>query len=108
MYGLSTLAIQRRWNEIGIRRILGASALRIISLLNADYLKLVLAGFIVAIPAAWYFLNAWLQEFAYRIDLTAWPFISAGAAGFLMAVFVVSSQALRAAHMNPANTLRHE
>src|SRR5205823_707080 len=72
LIGLAALAVVNRTKEIGIRKVLGASLSAIISLLSKDFLRLVLMAFIIAIPLAWYFMNKWLQDYAYRISISWW------------------------------------
>ena len=78
LLGLSTFAAQQRIKEIGIRKVLGASVGQIVSLLSKDFLKLVLIAFLIAIPIGWFFMNKWLQDFAYRVNMTWWIFLLAG------------------------------
>ncbi|HMQ59423.1 MAG TPA: ABC transporter permease [Flavilitoribacter sp.] len=108
LFGLSTYMAQQRSKEIGIRKVLGASVPGIIGLLSRDFLKLVAAGLVLAIPAAWYFMGRWLDNFAYRIDLSWWIFALTAAAALLIALVTVSYQSIRAALMNPVDSLRDE
>ena len=108
LLGLASLAAVNRIKEIGIRKVLGASVSGIVALLSKDFLKLVLLAFIIATPLAWYFMNKWLQDFAYRINISWWIFVSAGVAALLIALITVSLQAIKAAIANPVKSLRTE
>src|SRR4026209_2789724 len=78
LFGLATFMAEQRTKEIGIRKVLGASVQGFIRLLSVDFLKLVLISFVLAAPLAWFFMNQWLQDFAFRIDITWWIFVVAG------------------------------
>jgi len=108
LFGLTTYTAQRRQQEIGIRKALGATATQIVRLLSADFLKLVGVAFVVAAPLAYLGMQRWLQDFAYRIDPGVGLFAAAGALALLIAFLTVGSQALRAARLDPAKTLRTE
>jgi putative ABC transport system permease protein len=108
LFGLSTFAAQQRVKEIGIRKVLGASASGIVGLLSKDFLKLVVIALLFAIPIAWYALSKWLENFAYRIDIQWWVFLVAAIIALSIALFTVSSQAIRAALTNPVRNLRSE
>ena len=108
LYGLVTLVIAQRTKEIGIRKVLGASITGIVAMLSKDYLKLVLIAAAIACPVAWWMMDQWLQDFAYRIDIQWWMFAAAGLAAVAIALLTVSWQALRAAVANPVDSLRDE
>ena len=108
LLGLSTFAAQQRIKEIGIRKVLGASVGQIVSLLSKDFLKLVLIAFLIAIPIGWFFMNKWLQNFAYRINITWWVFLLAGMVAVMIAMLTISFQAFKAAIANPVKSLRVE
>jgi putative ABC transport system permease protein len=108
LLGLATFAAQQRIKEIGIRKVLGASVSNIVRLLSADFLKLVLVALIIAIPVAWFAMNKWLQDFAYRIDISWWVFPLAGIIAVLIAFFTISFQAIKASVANPVKSLRTE
>jgi len=108
LFGLASFTVERRTKEIGIRKVLGASIGNIVNLLNKDFLKLVAIGFMLAIPFAWYVMNRWLQEFAYRIEIGYGVFIIIGTVAILIAMVVVSWQTIRASLVNPINSLRNE
>jgi len=108
LLGIAALAISNRTKEIGIRKVLGASLAAIIGLLSKDFLKLVLIAFIIATPLAWYFMNKWLQEYAYRINISGWVFVITGAATIIIALLVISYQSVKAVLSNPVKSLRTE
>ncbi|MEX2601796.1 MAG: ABC transporter permease [Balneolaceae bacterium] len=108
LFGLAALVAQGRTKEIGIRKILGAGVAQIVALLNKDFLKLVFAGFVIAIPIAWYVMNRWLEDFAYRIEIGPGVFLLAGAVAVLIAFATVSWQSVRAAVADPVDSLRTE
>jgi putative ABC transport system permease protein len=108
LFGLVALAAVNRTKEIGIRKVLGASVASITSLLAKDFLKLVVASFVVAFPLAWYFMEKWLSDFAYRIDIQWWMFVVAGAVAVAVAFLTVSFQSVKAGLANPVKSLRSE
>jgi putative ABC transport system permease protein len=108
LFGLSAFAISQRIKEIGIRKVLGADVSSIVTLLSKDFLKLVIISAVLAFPVAWYFMNNWLQDFAYRISMPWWIFIIAGIAAAIIALITISFQAIKAAIANPVHSLRTE
>jgi putative ABC transport system permease protein len=108
LLGLAALAAVNRTKEIGIRKVLGASVSTIISLLSKEFLKLVLIAFVIAVPLAWYFMDKWLQNYAYRIQISGWIFLITGAATVMIALIVISFQSIKAAIANPVKSLRTE
>jgi putative ABC transport system permease protein len=108
LFGLASYAAERRIKEIGIRKVLGASVQSVVKLLSGHFLKLVLISNLIAWPLAWFALSKWLQDFAYRIDISWWVFVLAGIAALLIALLTVSFQAIKAALMNPVKSLRSE
>ncbi|HKO82812.1 MAG TPA: FtsX-like permease family protein, partial [Chitinophagaceae bacterium] len=108
LFGLAHLAAQRRIKEIGIRKVLGATVTSIASLLTKDFLKLVIVSLLVASPLAWWVMNNWLQDFAYRIQIGWWMFVLAGVIAIVIAMITVSFQAIKAAIANPVKSLRTE
>ncbi len=108
LFGLATFSAEQRNKEIGIRKVLGASVPGIVQLLSKDFLQLVLIAFLIALPISWWVMHEWLQGFVYRITISWWMFGIAGMATVLIALLTVSSQAIRAAVMNPVKALRAE
>ncbi|WP_247236749.1 permease prefix domain 2-containing transporter [Telluribacter sp. SYSU D00476] len=108
LLGLATFMAQQRTKEIGIRKVMGASVAGIVMLLSKDFLKLVMVGIIIASPLAWYFMNQWLQSFSYRVDIAWWIFGLAGLLVVGVALLTVSFQSIKAALMNPIQSLRSE
>ena len=108
LFGLATFLTGQRSKEIGIRKVLGASVRDIVTLLSGDFMKLVLLSFVLATPLAWYGLERWLQDFAYRTELAWWIPAVAGAAVMLVALGTVSLQCVRAALVNPVETLQEQ
>jgi putative ABC transport system permease protein len=108
LLGLASYSTLQRTREIGIRKVLGASVPGIVNLLSVDFLKLVIASFFIAMPLAWYFMHKWLQDFAYRIDISWWIFVLAGILAIMVAIATISFQAIKAAMSNPVKSLRSE
>jgi putative ABC transport system permease protein len=108
LFGLMTYTAQLKTREIGIRKVLGASVTAVTSLLAKEFMSLVLLAIIIASPIGWYFMDRWLQNFAYRSPLSWWIFPLAGVAALLIAAFTVSVQAIKAALANPVKSLRTE
>lgn len=108
LFGLASLAAINRTKEIGIRKVMGASLADVVKLLSKDFLMLVLIALVIASPVAWYFMNNWLQDFAYRISVGGWVFIIAGSSAILIAFITIGFQALRAGLTNPVKSLRTE
>ncbi len=108
LFGLAAFTAERRTKEIGIRKVLGASVAGITGLLAKDFLKLVVIAIVIASPIAYYFMNKWLADFAYRIDIQWWMFVTAGLAAMLIAFLTVGFQSVKAALANPVESLRSE
>lgn len=108
LFGLSAFTTERRTKEIGVRKVLGASVASITGLLTRDFLKLVLVAIVIATPVAWYFMQRWLADFAYRIEIQWWMFALAGLLALGVAFLTVSFQSVRAAVANPVKALRNE
>lgn len=108
LFGLSTYTTERRTREIGIRKVLGASVLSLLAMLSKDFLRLVIFGFLLAIPVAWLVTRQWLSNYAYRIEVGWQYFFIAGLLAILIAFLTVSYQSLRAALTNPVESLRSE
>lgn len=108
LFGLATFTMEQRTKEIGIRKVLGIETGQIIMLLSKDFMLLVGISFVIAVPVAYLMIDWWLAGFAYRIDVVAWPFAVAGLATFLVAMITVGAHSLKAATINPVNTLKYE
>jgi putative ABC transport system permease protein len=108
LFGLATYAAEQRIREIGIRKVLGASVSGIVTMLSKDFIKLVLIASVLAIPVAWWMMNSWLSDFAYRTKIYWWVFVLAGALALFVALFTVGIKALKAAITNPVKSLRTE
>ncbi|HRI60781.1 MAG TPA: ABC transporter permease [Saprospiraceae bacterium] len=108
LFGLAAFTTEQRTKEIGIRKVLGASVTGITALLAKDFMKLVLVSIVIAIPIAWYFMQKWLSDFAYRIEIQWWMFAAAGAVAVTVAFLTVSFQSIKAALANPVKSLRSE
>lgn len=108
LFGLATFTAEQRTKEIGVRKVLGANVASIVALLSKDFVKLVLIAFVIASPIAWYAMNEWLADFAYKIDISWWVFALAGGLAVGIALLAVSFQSVKAALMNPVKSLRSE
>jgi putative ABC transport system permease protein len=108
LFGLSAFTVEQRNKEIGIRKVLGASISGITGLLAKDFLTLVLIAFIIASPFAWWAMDKWLADFAYRIELQGWMFVATALAAVGIAFLTVGFQSIRAALANPVESLRSE
>ena len=108
LLGLSTLVTQQRIKEIGIRKVMGSSISQIVGLLTNQFIKWVLIANVIAWPVSYYFMNAWLQNFPYKITLSIWYFLFAGFIALLIAFATISFNTIRAANRNPIESLRYE
>ena len=108
LFGLAAFTAEQRTKEIGVRKVFGASVGSIVALLSKDFLKLVLIAIVIASPLAWWVMNRWLQDFAYKIDIEWWVFALAGLLAVGIALLTVSFQSVKAALMNPVKSLRSE
>jgi len=108
LLGLSSYNILQRTKEIGIRKVLGASTQTVVYILAKDFLVLIMMAFALAVPLTWWVMHNWLQEFAYRINISWWVFVLAGTVALIIALLTVSFQAIKAAIANPVKSLRTE
>jgi putative ABC transport system permease protein len=108
LFGLAAFSAEQRTKEIGVRKVLGASSGSIVQLLSRDFVRLVIAGFVIATPIGWWAMHKWLEGYAYKVPLSWWMFALAGVLALAIALFTVSFQAFRAARANPVKSLRSE
>lgn len=108
LFGLVTYMAEQRTKEIGIRKVLGATVSNVVTLLSKDFLILVLIACVFALPVAWWAMNEWLQDFAYRMSISWWVFVVSGLLAFIIALITVSFKAIKAARSNPIKSLRTE
>ncbi len=108
LLGLVMVSVSQRTKEIGVRKVLGASVFNVTALLSKDFIKLVLISILIASPFAWWLMNHWLRDFAYRIQISGWVFLFAGIVAVLIAIMTISVRAIQAASMNPVKSLRRE
>lgn len=108
LFGLAAFTAEQRKKEIGVRKVLGASTYKIVKLLSGHFVLLVILSLIIASPIAWWLFSKWLQDFTFRIQIPWWVFLSAGALALIIAMFTIGYQAMRAARVNPVNSLRDE
>jgi len=108
LYGLSSYMAERRIKEIGIRKVMGASVVQIMNLMSVEFIKLILIACVLAVPLAWYAMNQWLSDFAYRIDVNWLVFLYAGTGALAIALLTVGFESMKAAMSNPVNSLRNE
>lgn len=108
LFGLSALSVAKRTKEIGVRKVLGASIFSVVRLLTKEFVVLIVLANLLAWPVAYFAMTQWLQDFAYRIDVTLWPFVLSGIFALVVALLTVSFQAMKAALANPVEALRDE
>jgi putative ABC transport system permease protein len=108
LYGLSAYMAERRFKEIGVRKVMGASVNEIMAMMSSEFIRLVLVAFAIAVPLSLYAINKWLDNFAYKTSVGVSIFIIAGVSALLIAIITVSFQSFKAASVNPVNSLRTE
>lgn len=108
LLGLVSFAAEQRTKEIGVRKVLGATIVSIITLLSKDFLKLICIAIVIAIPVAWYFMEKWLNNFAFKVDIDWKLFLAAGLLTIITAIVTISFQSIKAALMNPVKSLKSE
>ena len=108
LFALVSLMMGKRTKEIGIRKVLGASITSLLVLLTRDFVRTLAVSYVIAIPLAWFAMNRWLQDFAYRVEIGLWVFVLSGGLALGIALLTVSTQAIRAALANPVKSLRYE
>jgi putative ABC transport system permease protein len=108
LFAIALLMIEHRTKEIGIRKVMGASVPGIVLLLSRDFIKLVLIALCLAVPLAWFGMQMWLNNYAYRVAISPWVFVAVGFCAILIALLTVSFQSVKAALMNPVKSLRSE
>ena len=108
LFGLAAFTAERKTKEIGIRKVLGAGVPGLIYLLSKEFTKLIFLAFVISVPVAYYFMNNWLEDFAYRIDISVWVFVLSGGIALAIALATVSYHAIKAAIANPIEALRYE
>jgi putative ABC transport system permease protein len=108
LFGLSAFAAEQRTKEIGIRKVLGASMTSVMGLLSKDFLRLVIIALLIACPVAWYIMNRWLDNFAYKTQISWWIFFGAGTIAIFVAFVTISFQSIKTALSNPLKSLRAE
>jgi len=108
LYGLASFMAVQKIKEVGIRKVLGATAGNIVYLFSKEFIILILIAFAIATPIAWYYMNQWLQNYVYRISISWWLFVAGGLAAIIIALATISFQAIKAAMANPVKSLRTE
>lgn len=108
LYGLSTYMAERRFKEIGVRKVLGASVSQIVGLMSKEFVKLVIIALVISVPLAWYAMDRWLEGFAYRTSVDALVFLYAGGAALIIALLTVSFESIKAAASDPVKALKNE
>ena len=108
LFGLASFVAEQRTKEIGIRKVMGASVTTLWGMLSKDFVVLVIIGCIISVPGAWYLMSLWLERFEYRTGISWWIFAITALLSFVVTLLTVSYQSIRAAMMNPVNSLRSE
>jgi putative ABC transport system permease protein len=108
LYGLSSYLAERRFKEIGIRKVMGASVQQIVVMMSAEFVKLVLIAFVFAVPVAYYGMSKWLEGFAYKVSIGWFVFVMAGLVALAIALVTISFESIKSAISNPIDSLRSE
>ena len=108
LLGLTVFTVERRTKEIGIRKVLGASAANIAAMISAQFLALIVLAVVIAVPPAWYFMNNWLQNYTYHTAISGWMLLFAGGTALMVALLTICTLAVKAAMANPVKSLRTE
>ena len=108
LFALASFTVEQRTKEIGIRKVLGSSVSGILTLVSSEFVRLILLANLIAWPIAYYVMNSWLDDFAYRITINGWLFLAAGISTLIIALITVSAHAIKAATANPVESLRYE
>nr|WP_244545504.1 FtsX-like permease family protein [Algoriphagus locisalis] len=108
LFGLAAFTAEKRKKEIGVRKVMGASMISILTLVSKDFVALILVAILIAVPVAWYFANNWLQTYAFQTDLSWWIFAGSGVVLIVISLITVGYQAFKAASANPVNSLKSE
>jgi ABC-type antimicrobial peptide transport system permease subunit len=108
LYGLASFMAVQRVKEVSIRKVLGAGAANVVYLFSREFIILIIIAFAIATPIAWYYMHTWLQDYAYRIEISWWVFAAGGLAAIFIALATISFQAIKAANANPVKNLRSE
>ncbi|MEM6831742.1 MAG: FtsX-like permease family protein, partial [Bacteroidota bacterium] len=108
LYGLSSISIQRRIKEVGIRKVMGASVLELVTILSKNFTLMIIVAFVIASPITYFLLEKWLHSFAYSIELSMFPFLIGGILSLIIALLTISFHVIRAAIENPVKALKYE
>lgn len=108
LYGLSTYMAERRFKEIGVRKVMGATIPQIMAMMSKEFIKLVMIALVISVPLAWYAMDQWLSSFAYRINIDSLTFVLAGSIALIIALLTVGYESMKAASANPVDSLRNE
>jgi putative ABC transport system permease protein len=108
LYGLASFMAVQKIKEVGVRKVLGATAGNIVYLFSKEFIILIAIAFTIATPLAWYFMNQWLQNYVYRVNISWWLFAAGGLGAIIIALATISFQAIKAAVANPVKSLRTE